>query len=173
VYHPEGAKVAGKPVLEIKHKLSGERLEYQCTACLLQPPGRAILFYVTLQGWVNMYPSIRVPAGSFTFAYYWGERNYNVYHWLDPERATIGFYFNAACHTVIDNRGVEWEDLELDYWLDADGHAAFIDEEKVPLGLVNKVAQIKKDLVCLAPAVTAHIRGETTRLFPSVFSTFG
>lgn len=74
-----------------------------------------------------MVGSTRIPIGAFTFAFYWCDRNYNVYHWLDPEGKTLGFYFNAANRTVIDSTGVEWDDLELDYWLDADGHAAFLD----------------------------------------------
>lgn len=49
--------------LEVKHKLNGERLEFRCEACLLDPPRQAILLYVMSQGWTDAAAAIEIPPG--------------------------------------------------------------------------------------------------------------
>jgi Protein of unknown function (DUF402) len=161
-----GVATVDSTVLEIKYKLTGHRLVYPCRACLLEPPNRAVLFYVSTSGWQHEQPVIRVPPGTRTFAYYWRDRDFNVYHWLNADGSTIGFYFNVATQTSIRAWGVEWTDLELDYWVDADGNAAAVDEEAVPVPLspplFRLIANVKDDLVVHAPSIAAQIQRQTT-----------
>lgn len=74
---------------------------------------------------------VRLEPGGETIAYYWTTRPYNVYHWLRPDGATAGFYFNAARDTVISDNRVEWTDLGLDLLVLPDGQAVWVDEAEV------------------------------------------
>lgn len=152
-------------VTEVKHKLMGERLQFPCEACLVEPPERAVLRYVVQRGWSNVDPPIQVPQGTLSYAYYWRDRNYNVYHWLHPDGQTIGFYFNLARHTSIHPWGVEWHDLEVDVWVDAEGQTAMLDEDAVPAtvdaDLHHLIDAGKMSLVQIAPTVTVELREQT------------
>ncbi|HEX5416931.1 MAG TPA: DUF402 domain-containing protein [Chloroflexota bacterium] len=157
----------GLTAVEIKHTLDGRRLTFPCAVCCLQPPSRAVLYYVSEQGWTHHTPEIRVPPGSLTFAYYWSDRPYNVYHWVHPDGTTVGFYFNIAGKTVIHPGTVEWEDLAVDYWLDPDGRGVFLDEADLPSDLAPSVVEaiqaVKADLTANAPTVARDLERATSR----------
>ena len=160
-----GQRETSPTVVEIKRTLDGRRLTYTCTACCLRPPTRAVLFYVSTQGWTHHAPEIRVPPGSLTFAYYWSDRLYNVYHWVHPMGQTVGFYFNIADKTDIRPGEVEWEDLAVDYWLPPDDQGAFLDETDLPadldLSIVNTIESARAQLTKKARNVARDVERET------------
>jgi len=51
---------------------------------------------------------------SISIGYFWEDRNYNVYHWIDSIGSTRMYYFNIAKDTRIGPDGVEWLDLIVD-----------------------------------------------------------
>ena len=57
---------------------------------------------------------VDLPAGTISFGHFWTDRLYNVYHWLDADRRTLGFYFNIADRTRIAEAELEWRDLVVD-----------------------------------------------------------
>lgn len=148
-------------VTEIKHKLDGRRLEYPCRACMVEPPGSAVLFYVVDSPWTHDNPPINVLVGTVTLAFYWADRPYNLYHWLTPTGNTIGHYFNVSTNTHISARAVEWDDLELDYWLPPTGFAEFIDEEDIPDNLSPctwaQIERAKGELLRTAREVASEV----------------
>lgn len=150
------------PATEIKHKLDGRKIEYGCKACSLEPPDTAVLFYVVPDGWHHDEPNIDLPAGSLTLAYYWRDRPYNVYHWLRPNGETIGCYFNISTDTSIHEWGVEWFDLEVDYWVPTDGSPAFLDEDALPpdldMDILNRIDAAKRELVYTGVSMATGIQ---------------
>ncbi len=157
-----------KRILEVKHKLSGERAEFECEACLLAPPRRAVLRYVLDREWRLEEPEITLPEGVRTYAYYWSDRPYNVYHWVRPDGSTVGYYFNVARNTRIGQSEVEWDDLEVDYWLDAEGNSAVLDEGLLPESLDTEarstIEAAKAELIRTANTLAGEIEEETRRL---------
>ena len=70
--------------------------------------------------------------GSKSYGYYWTKKNYNVYHWLDPDDKTLVFYFNISKDTKILDSSVEWQDLIVDIVAFPDGKTTVLDEHEVP-----------------------------------------
>lgn len=99
--------------VERKRKLDGRAITYRCRR-LAWGPGFALLHYRHRVAVVVAAGAIRLPPGTDTYALYWSDRAYNVYHWCDPAGRTLGFYCNAATETVVHAASVEWLDLDVD-----------------------------------------------------------
>ncbi|HEY3248360.1 MAG TPA: DUF402 domain-containing protein [bacterium] len=114
------------PIKEIKHTLAGGRQEFVCRL-LERSPDRAVLLYPIVQA--RRVADIVLPANTLTYAYYWTDRPYNVYHWVDADGRTIAFYINLSNHTSIRQDAVEWFDLAIDLLITPDGAIRVLDEE--------------------------------------------
>jgi len=67
-----------------------------------------------------------------SLGYFWEERPYNVYHWVDQLRDTVALYFNIADRTRISERTIEWRDLAVDVLVTPDGRCRVLDEDELP-----------------------------------------
>lgn len=119
----------GKPILEVKHTLAGERKEFPCRA-LAQRPGQAVILY-QLDAPARV-GELQLPAGTLTLAYYWEARPYNVYHWVDRQGGTLAYYFNIATGTRISETTIEWRDLGVDLLVVPGQEPRFLDEDDLP-----------------------------------------
>ena len=126
-------------VLEIKRTLTGREKRFQChrLACDDQRQ-HAVLMFVAPSG-MHVH-GIDLPPGTVTFGHFWTDRLYNVYHWLDVHRNTIGFYFNLSDSTEINDDRLEWRDLTVDILaVDAlaqpPGRLEVLDEDELPADL--------------------------------------
>jgi len=126
-------------VLEIKHKLSGERLEFECTS-LVQEPGEVIVLYRTPRDFHIADQVFR--KGSLSLGYFWQDRNFNIYHWLSPEGNSMAIYVNIADNTVITPGKVEWRDLIIDLLITPDGRCQILDEDELPDDLPSDLDQL-------------------------------
>lgn len=148
-------------VTEIKHKLSGETVEYPCKAVVLDSDREAVLLYLIRHDGLIKDVDVSIAKGTLSLGHYWSDRPYNVYHWLDPSGESIGYYFNVAGDTIIRRDRVEWRDLIVDFWLGADGQTALLDVDELPLDLSAELerqidtdkAEILRDHSCIADAV--------------------
>ena len=57
---------------------------------------------------------LTIPIGSYTIAYYWKDRPYNLYIWRDNEGKYLGSYFNIVRNTYMADTLVSFEDLIID-----------------------------------------------------------
>ncbi|MCI1882303.1 MAG: DUF402 domain-containing protein [Sporolactobacillus sp.] len=135
-------------VIERKIRYDSTIADYPCEALKI---GRrsAILMY-ELPGPLTVGDvrlRIELPTGSRTFAYYWTERLYNIYLWMDRKRGYLGAYFNLAKNTKITKQMVEFRDLIVDLLVLPDGRSAVLDLDELPEPIERfENGQVKKVL---------------------------
>ena len=104
---------------------------------------------------------IDMPEGSFTLGYFWQDRPYNVYHWLDPDERTLAYYANIADRTAITTATIAWRDLVVDVLVRPTGAVEVLDEDELPADLPPTVArridQARAALVDGAAALATEI----------------
>ena len=102
-----------------------------------------------------------MPEGSFTLGYFWQDRPYNVYHWLDPDERTLAYYANIADRTAITATTIAWRDLVVDVLIRPNGSVEVLDEDELPADLPPPVARridhARAALVAGAAALAAEI----------------
>ncbi|MFQ5859347.1 MAG: DUF402 domain-containing protein [Anaerolineae bacterium] len=150
---------------EIKRRLDGSVAQFECSL-VHREPGHVVLRYV-VTGEGGEVAGIRLPGGTITYAYYWTDRPYNVYHWLLPDGSTAGYYFNLADQTEIGEDYVEWRDLIVDILITPDGRCQVLDEDELPadLGPATRAtlkrakAEIRKHQTRLVDEIEENTRG--------------
>jgi predicted RNA-binding protein associated with RNAse of E/G family len=104
---------------------------------------------------------VDLPAGTVSVGHFWADRHYNVYHWLDPARKTLGYYFNICDQTRIGAGVVEWRDLIVDVLALPGGRLDVLDEHELPAELPPDVAAHitagKQEILAAPGAVLAAI----------------
>lgn len=155
---------AGSPIKEIKHTLAGERQEFVCRL-LERSPDRVVLLYPIIHA--RRVVDILLPANSVTYAYYWTDRPYNVYHWVDADGRTIAFYINLAGGTTIRQDAVEWHDLAVDLLITPDGTIRVLDEDDAAVmssGALAQIAAAQAQALADREALLAEVGASTERL---------
>ena len=162
------------PVVEIKQTLAGGEKRFDCLR-LAGGAEHAVLL------WIAPAPmqvhGVELPAGTISFGHFWTERFYNVYHWLDADGRTLGFYFNLADRTRIAAAELAWRDLVVDVLATPDGRLDLLDEDELPAVLEPEVAAhiaAGKAAILDAPAVVmAEIEATSRALFSLAFPAPG
>jgi len=75
---------------------------------------------------------LTIPKGSYTIAYYWEDRPYNLYIWRDNEGNYLGSYFNIVKNTYKTDKFVSFEDLVIDIMVLPNGDYFILDEDELP-----------------------------------------
>jgi uncharacterized protein DUF402 len=127
--------------LEVKRRLDGTVRTYPCEAVEITDDHAVLLYRLPGPGRVA---DLALPAGTLTVAYYWADRPYNVYHWIAPSGETLGYYFNLSGPVRIGRDRLEWEDLEVDVLVTADGRVQVLDEDAVPEGAAARLPEIAR-----------------------------
>ncbi|HEV8352565.1 MAG TPA: DUF402 domain-containing protein [bacterium] len=154
----------GTPIKEIKHTLGGGRQEFVCRL-LERSAERAVLLYPIVQG--RHVADVLIPDNSTTYAYYWPDRPYNVYHWVDADGGTIAYYFNLAAAVTIRQDAVEWHDLAVDLLITPDGALRVLDEDEAATASAAvqvQIAAAQARALADRPAVLAEVAASTERL---------
>jgi len=92
--------------------------------------------------------------GSISLGYFWQDRPYNVYHWIDQQQDTVALYFNIADNTTITQKTIDWRDLTVDVLTTPDGRCRVLDEDELPADIDSELlAYIKRsrDELCRQP----------------------
>ena len=100
-----------------------------------------------------------LPKGSLSLGYFWEERNYNAYHWVDDRRRTLALYFNVCDNTRISPRKIAWRDLAVDILITPDLRCRVLDEDELPDDLDhNLLARINatRDSLCAGAERLLH-----------------
>jgi predicted RNA-binding protein associated with RNAse of E/G family len=134
-------------ILEIKHKLDGERKEFHCQLCSYTDDEVVVIYPITRDGKVE---DLLLPKGTISFGYFWSGRLYNVYHWVTPTGETLGFYFNIGDRTRISREEIYWRDLVVDILITPDGRCRVLDEHELPTDLdadLRRIIETARDEV--------------------------
>jgi hypothetical protein len=147
-------------ILEIKRTLDGREKRFDCRLLAAAADGRhaAVLWIAPAPMHVH---GVDLPAGTVSVGHFWTDRHYNVYHWLDDARRTLGFYFNICDQTRIGAGTIEWRDLTVDVLALPDGRLDVVDEHELPAELPADVAAHiaagKKAILGAPEAVMAEV----------------
>ncbi len=92
--------------------------------------------------------------GTISLGYFWHDRPYNVYHWIDAQQDTVALYFNIADSTRISEQTIEWRDLAVDVLITPDGRCRVLDEDELPVdidpGMLRYINRTRDEL-CSEP----------------------
>jgi hypothetical protein len=157
-------------IAETKHTLAGTSQVFRCRLLTAGPSEMAILFISDRDMAVH---DVRLPAGTVTFAYFWTELPYNVYHWMSPAGTTLGHYFNVSDRTEIAGDSLSWRDLAVDVLVNTRGEIFVLDEDEVPPDLDHetrsRIEAAKRRLLPHAASETAGIEQRSRALWPRAF----
>ena len=116
-------------ITEVKTTLAGERKEFKCEL-LRASAGEAVVIYrmprdVQLE-------DVFLPKGTISVGYFWQQKAFNAYHWIDDRQDTLALYFNICDNTRISTSTIEWRDLVVDVLMTADNPCRVLDEHELP-----------------------------------------
>lgn len=114
---------------ETKKTLLGNEKKYQCELVSLEKH-YGILSYNIDKDW-NV-AGHQIPKGSKTTAFYWPDRNYNLYWFKNPNDATLFYYFNVGDSFKLSPKEFKWRDLTIDLVVTTKGSIHVLDEEELP-----------------------------------------
>jgi predicted RNA-binding protein associated with RNAse of E/G family len=115
--------------------------------------GAAVLIYIMPAD--HVLEDLLLPAGTLSLGYFWEDRPYNAYHWVDDNGQTLALYFNICDNTRIDAQRIAWRDLAVDVLITPDQRCRVLDEDELPddidPDLLHRI-NATRDLLCTAPA---------------------
>ena len=118
-----------KIITEVKTTLAGERHEFECEL-LHATAGEAVVIY-RMPG-DRQLEDLFLPKGTISIGYFWQQKPFNAYHWVDDQQDTLALYFNICDNTRISTSLIEWRDLVVDVLMTADGRCRVLDEHELP-----------------------------------------
>ena len=97
---------------------------------------------------------ILLRRNTLSLGYFWEDRPYNAYHWIDARGDSVALYFNISDGTRIGPEEIEWRDLAVDILISPDGRCRVLDEDELPAnldrGLLAYIRAARDDL-CRKP----------------------
>lgn len=138
-------------ITEIKTTLAGECKTFDCE--LLTRADAEVVVIYRMPRDVRL-EDILLPEGTVSLGYFWENRPYNVYHWIDDALATRALYFNIADSTRISEDRIDWRDLAVDVLISPDGRCRVLDEDELPVNLepaLLRYIETVRDELCADP----------------------
>jgi len=111
---------------------------------------------------------ILLPRGSRSLGYFWQDRPYNTYHWIDDKQDTLALYFNVCDQTRIGEDTIEWRDLVVDVLITPDRRCRILDEDELPENLdcdLRAYITTTQKSLCAAPLSLLAEYDKLTREF--------
>lgn len=115
----------GRTILEVKRSLLGHEQVFSCQAISLTKDSAIISFKSPQM------PLWDLPKDTITLAFFWRDRNYNLYRFISPDGKPIGYRFDVITDVRISDNRIEYLDLLLDLRVDRQGFPLFEDEDQV------------------------------------------
>lgn len=122
-----------KKMIERKIRYDAKVVEYKCHL-LNSQNRRIVLFHLIEEPFTIKVDDFQltIPVGSYTTAYYWLDRPYNMYFWRDHSGHYLASYFNIVKNTKFEEGMVVFEDLIIDVLALPNGEHFILDEEELP-----------------------------------------
>jgi hypothetical protein len=138
-------------ISEVKTTLTGKRQIFDCER-IRYAAGETIVLYRMPAA--RQLEDLVLPKGALSLGYFWEDRAYNAYHWVDDNRQTLALYFNICDSTHISAEQVAWRDLAVDILITPDQRCRVLDEDELPddidrnlLSYINAT----RDMLCADP----------------------
>lgn len=119
------------PMLEVKRNLDGKIVEYPAEPLLIEPGVRAVLLCRLDEPEVVAGGRLTLAPGTLSVVYFWFDRPYNVYHWLNGGE-TLVHYVNIGRFRSLNERALVWDDYAVDVLAFPDGAVEVVDEDEIP-----------------------------------------
>lgn len=123
----------GDKIIERKIRYDSVVVEYNCKLLKVQNQN-VVLFHIIQESFTMIADQIKltIPKGSYSVAYYWKDRPYNLYIWRDNKGKYLGSYFNIVKNTYMTDKLVSFEDLIIDIMVLPNGEYFILDEDELP-----------------------------------------
>ncbi len=161
------------PVLEIKRTLDGREKRFACQLLSRDADGRRAVVLFVAPAAMHVH-GVDLPPGTVTFGYFWADRAYNAYHWMNGCGDTLGVYFNLSDRTRIADGVLEWRDLTVDILTTPAGRVDVLDEDELPADLPpdlrRHIDEGKAAILADTPALLADIEAQSRALWPLAFA---
>jgi predicted RNA-binding protein associated with RNAse of E/G family len=151
--------------IEYKKNLNGEVSKFECELAKYDQ-NELIIIYKLPKG-VTIFGNL-LPPESISYGYYWPNKNYNLYHWIGPDKETKLVYVNISDQTAITQDSVAWRDLIVDVIIYPNGVYAILDEIEIPDSLdpsLKKIIEATKDEIVKDRMKILTYVNETTKRF--------
>jgi len=142
---------AGVRIKEIKTTLGGARKEFDCELLKLSR-GEVVVIYRMPRN-VQL-EDLLLPKDTISIGYFWENRAYNAYHWIDEQCQTLALYFNICDNTRISADQVAWRDLAVDVLITPDLRCRVLDEDELSDDLdrdLRAYIETARDALCADP----------------------
>jgi predicted RNA-binding protein associated with RNAse of E/G family len=116
-------------ITEVKHQLDGQIKTFECE--VLSRTEDELVIYYKMKTDYSLH-GVELKKGMISLGYFWPDRFYNLYHWVDSEGQSIALYFNICDSTQLTENKVEWRDLVVDVLMTDSGPAEVLDEDELP-----------------------------------------
>ncbi|MCK6165138.1 DUF402 domain-containing protein [Bacillus pumilus] len=152
-------------VIERKIKYDQKVVEYTCQLLDAQEQ-QAVLFHKIEDTFMMRAGDgvLTIPKGSYTTAYYWKDRPYNIYFWRDDQGKELGSYFNIVGNTWFNGQLVIFEDLIIDLLVLPNGHFFVLDEDELPESLAafeqGSVRQALEGVMASLESILDQVRAD-------------
>ena len=118
-----------KLCFEQKRYPSGHQNHFQARPLIVRP-GVSLLFFVSKRAYQLQH--IYLPIKTVTFGFYWSDKLYNLYVFVDPEKFNVrAFYFNVCDEVMISAGQVNWRDLWVDVLVMPCKDTIILDEDEI------------------------------------------
>lgn len=160
----------GKTIIERKICFDSTVVDHHCS--LLKIDHHKIMLLHKIKKSFSMVTDqkeLTIPKGSYTFAYYWADKPYNLYFWRDTKGNYLGAYFNIVRNTTITENMVSFEDLIIDILVLPNGEFFILDENELPEPLHcfedGYVYRVLNSLINVIDILIQNVNLETENLF--------
>lgn len=159
----------GDGIIERKIQYDSKVVEHACQVLKADSEVMVLFHEITNSFAIEANGSVMtIPQGSYTIAYYWLNRPYNVYMWKDQNGNDIGSYFNIVRNTTFQHNSITFEDLIVDLLIFPDGETAVLDLDELPEQLSGfeeghvdrSLQELIQSLDTLLPALREEINNE-------------
>ncbi|MGE7767153.1 DUF402 domain-containing protein [Peribacillus sp. NPDC096540] len=123
----------GDKIIERKIRYDSAVVEHSCMLLKAQNQN-VVLFHKILDSFTMIanQTKLTISKGSYTIAYYWKDRPYNLYIWRDNKGNYLGSYFNIVKNTYMKDNLVSFDDLIIDILVLPNGDYFILDEDELP-----------------------------------------
>ena len=116
-------------ITEIKTTLAGERKTFACELLQATATDAVVVYRMPTD---HQLEDILLRKGTLSLGYFWQDKPYNAYHWIDARLDTVALYFNVSDNTIISAESIAWRDLVVDILITPDGRCRVLDEDELP-----------------------------------------
>lgn len=151
-------------ITEIKTTLLGERKTFACELLQATANDAVVVYRMPAD---RQLEGILLRKGTLSLGYFWQDRPYNAYHWIDAQQQTVALYFNVSDNTIISAEAIAWRDLMVDVLITPDGRCRVLDEDELPVDIDTELRQYiehTRDQLCREPLSRLAEYDKLTRL---------